>query len=316
MRYCILNGILLLSQLVNGQIEPSFEQYHFNQLIFNPAYAGQRGDLEIATFGRRQWVDIDDAPSTESVTVNTQLANGKIGLAGKLLHDNVGVSDKYTFALDYAYRMYTGNGVLAIGLELAASQYNLNYSKLDAFQNGDPAFTGVPEQLHSFNAGAGIWFQNDVWFAGASVPQLIAYNDNIAAGVDSVLNNLNLFDQQRNYFVTTGVLIWAGDNLSFKPYVLARYDGATPVVIDNTLSLIFADAFWLGGTYRTDGSISIMAQYLLDAGNSLQDQWMGIGYAYNQRLDAFSSVFGPTHELFVSFHLDKRTTRFTSPRFF
>lgn len=43
---------------------------------------------------RRQWVGLEDAPGTESVILHAQLANGKIGLGGKLLHDQIGPTEK------------------------------------------------------------------------------------------------------------------------------------------------------------------------------------------------------------------------------
>lgn len=317
MRRILLYGIVWSMALTAAaQSEPSFDQYHFNQLAIHPAYAGTRGELDATVFARRQWTGIDDAPSTESLTLATQLANGKIGLGGKVFRDRVGVTDKYSFALDYAYRMYTGGGVLSIGLELSADQYNLNYFELDSYQEGDPAFTNVPQNLTSFNAGAGVWFQNQTVFAGLSVPRLIRASDAIAPSVDSFLTQLEIFDQNRNLYFTSGVLISAGNLLKIKPYVMARYDMAAPPVIDNSISFIFADAFWIGGTYRTTNAFAVMAQYMLDAGNTLKDQYLTIGYAYSQRTDAFQSVFGPTHELFISFQLDKKTTRYTSPRFF
>ena len=310
--------IILIFVVANvfGQAEPSFDQYHFNQLAIHPAYAGTKGTFEATVFARRQWTAIDGAPDTESLTLSTQLANGKVGLGGKVLHDKIGVTDKYTFAIDYAYRIYTGGGVLSIGIELAADQFNLNYIELDAYQDGDPAFLNVPQNFTSFNAGAGAWFQNDIVFAGLSVPRLLASGDEITTSVDSVLNKLEVFDQSRNFYLTGGVLIKVSDLVDIKPYVLARYDFAAPPVIDNSISLIFADAFWIGGTYRTTGAFSIMSQYILNAGNSIQDRYVSIGYAYSQQMDNYQSLFGPTHELFVSFLLDKKTTQYKSPRFF
>jgi type IX secretion system PorP/SprF family membrane protein len=299
----------------NAQNEASFEQYHFNQLSVNPGYAGSQGSLEVTAMAHRQWVKIDGAPQTESVIIHSQLANGKIGIGGKLLHDVIGSTEQTSYSLDYAYRMYSNIGVWAVGIELAASSYNLNYSDLDAFQNGDPAFIGVPQQFMSFNAGAGLWFQNEHVFTGLSVPNLIEPLDTLS-NVGAILSDLNLYDQSRHIFLTAGYLFEAGDLVAIQPSTLVRYDFNAPIVVDGNLSLIFKNTFWVGASYRTDGSISAMGEYFLDLGSTLKDQFVGIGYAYNQRLDDTQSIFGSTHEVFVTFQWNKKTTHFSSPRFF
>lgn len=302
------------SALLHAQSEPAFEQYQFNQLAINPAYAGSQGTLDVVAFAQRQWIKLDGAPQTESVTLNTSLNNGKIGLGAKLLHDVVGNAAKTTFAIDYAYRMYTNSGTLAIGLEASTAQYDLNFSLLDAYLNGDPAFTGVPSRFLSYNAGVGVWFHSPTFYLGASIPNILEASD--ANTNSGVLSNLNLFDQSRHLFLTAGYLFRMNQLVAVKPHAMLRYDLNSTLVADGSLSLIFKDALWLGGTYRSVGAFSIMGEYFFDLGNSLQDQHLGVGYAYNQRVDEMQTVFGTTHEIFITYQFDKKTTRFTSPRFF
>jgi type IX secretion system PorP/SprF family membrane protein len=299
---------------ISAQNEPAFEQYQFNQLAINPGYAGSQGTLDVVAFAQRQWVKLEGAPQTESVTINSSLGNGKIGLGAKVLHDVIGNAAKTTFAIDYAYRMYTNSGTLAIGLEASAAQYDLNLSLLDAYQNGDPAFIGAPSNFMSYNAGLGLWFHSQSFFLGVSVPNIIEATD---ANTNSELfSNLNLFDQSQHVFLTAGYLFRMNEFVAVKPHGMLRYDLNSNLVADGSLSLIFKDVLWLGGTYRTAGSFSVMGEYFFDLGNSLQDQHLGVGYAFNQRTDETQSVFGATHEIFITYQLNKKTTRFTSPRFF
>jgi type IX secretion system PorP/SprF family membrane protein len=307
---CFLGG----AGLLHAQSEPAFEQYQFNQLVINPAYAGSQGTLDVVAFAQRQWVNLEGAPQTESVTLNSSLNNGKIGLGAKLLHDVVGNTNKTTLAIDYAYRMYTNSGTLAIGLEASAAQYDLNFSLLDAYQNGDPAFTGTPSRFISYNAGVGLWFHSPSFYLGVSVPNILEATE--ANTNSNLLSNLNLFDQSQHIFLTTGYLFRMNQMVAIKPHGMLRYDLNSNLVADGSLSLIFKDALWLGGTYRSVGAFSIMGEYFFDLGNSLQDQSLGVGYAYNQRTDEIQSVFGATHEILISYQFNKKTTRFTSPRFF
>jgi hypothetical protein len=56
--------LLLMPVTLSGQLTPVTNQYVLNPLTINPAYAGNRGALNIAAFYRRQWVGIDKAPET------------------------------------------------------------------------------------------------------------------------------------------------------------------------------------------------------------------------------------------------------------
>ena len=70
---------MVFSQNAFAQLQPLFDQYHFNQLVFNPAYAGSKGMLETNFFLHRHAVNIEGAPGSESFTAHTPLANDKIG---------------------------------------------------------------------------------------------------------------------------------------------------------------------------------------------------------------------------------------------
>ncbi len=310
--------ILLLftgaSALVNGQNLPSFEQYHFNQLVINPAYAGSNGTLDIQSFVHSQWTEMAAAPQTESLSISTAAGDGKHGIGLSLVHDQAGVSNKLQIQADYAFRMYLNKGVLAIGLGATANYTDWNYAQLDAYNDGDPAFTGIPETSITPNAGVGVWYSNPFMFTGLSVPVLIEHKD--IASITGTNEPLQLYDAARHVFYSLGFLIPISQNFALKPYTLAKYSFGSPVQIDGSLSMIFYDFLWVGGSYRTDNSITVMAEYFLKKKNTLRSNTFGFGYAYNFRNDGTSAIFGATHEIFISFNLVHNTTRFVNPRFF
>ena len=174
-KYLILSTFLIagICSRVSAQSEPAYEQYHFNQLILNPAYAGSKNSFETNFFLHRQDIKIPGAPSTESVTFHAPLASQKLGLGLKFYHDHIGVTDKYLFGFDFAYQMYLGEGVLSAGLELSLSNYSVNFSKLDAFQNGDPTFTNEPINIITPNAGLGVYYRNDNFYMASNIFQTV-----------------------------------------------------------------------------------------------------------------------------------------------
>ena len=62
--------LLLIPVTLSGQLAPVTSQYVLNPLSINPAFAGNRGALNIAAFYRRQWVGITGAPETMTLAAD------------------------------------------------------------------------------------------------------------------------------------------------------------------------------------------------------------------------------------------------------
>lgn len=320
MRKVLLHcALLFVTALVtlksHAQNQPAFDQYHFNQLIINPAYAGSKGTLEATLFYRQQWTDMDGAPETISGTLHTNLADDKIGLGIKVLQESIGATSKLQLGVQYAYRVHVSNsGTLAFGLEAGATNYRINYTNLTAYLESDPAFTQQPENTWSPNVGAGIWFHTDKIFAGVSAP--VIFEDTVSGTTNHDISQLNIFEASRHYYATAGILIGNPETFAVKPYTLVKYAPEAPVQIDGSLSFIFKNAFWIGGSYRTNESITLMAEYFVSRKKTLSDNNFGIGYAFQMRTDAYQDYFGPSHEIFITYQFNKKQTRFINPRFF
>ena len=85
----ILVGILTLA--LNGAIAqqlPQLSQYQFNDYIINPAVAGSRPFFELRSGHRTQWVGIQDAPRTFTLSGATPVGE-KMGIGGYIFTDNV-----------------------------------------------------------------------------------------------------------------------------------------------------------------------------------------------------------------------------------
>ena len=133
----IIFGFLLISVVSNAQQEAQYTQYMNNTSIINPAYAGSRGVLSILAMHRTQWVGLEGAPTTNTLTMSTPLTN-RLGLGVSILNDKLGPSDENTFSVDLSYYVRTSeNFKLAFGLKGSANFFNVDYSKLDAYKKDD-----------------------------------------------------------------------------------------------------------------------------------------------------------------------------------
>ena len=106
MKKIILVFILFCNLAAFAQQDPLFTQYMFNKLLINPAYAGSRENFTIDMLDRKQWVNIDGAPETFTISAHTALRNKNVGLGLYLIRDVLGATNNQSIMGTYAYRLY------------------------------------------------------------------------------------------------------------------------------------------------------------------------------------------------------------------
>ena len=70
---CSALFVIFMASFSHAQQDPMFTKYMFNTLIYNPAYAGTKDHLSIGLLHRDQWVKLEGAPTTQTLTVHTPL---------------------------------------------------------------------------------------------------------------------------------------------------------------------------------------------------------------------------------------------------
>ena len=90
----------------------------FNQLNFNPAYAGSKEVLDAGLIYRNQWWSgIDGSPKNINLYGHMPFAKNTSGIGLNILTDKIGLDKVLTVGADYAYRIhFKNNNVLALGL--------------------------------------------------------------------------------------------------------------------------------------------------------------------------------------------------------
>jgi type IX secretion system PorP/SprF family membrane protein len=82
---------------IQAQQDPHYTQYMYNMNIINPAYAGSKENLSFGLLYRKQWVEIEDAPTT--VTLSGSMPVGKnVGVGLSIISDKIKIiTSKYIF---------------------------------------------------------------------------------------------------------------------------------------------------------------------------------------------------------------------------
>ena len=81
---------LATTKEVSAQQDAQFSMYMFNPLSINPAYAGSRDALSATMLGRNQWVNIDGAPTTATLSIHTPLKFEAMSLGLSVIQDEIG----------------------------------------------------------------------------------------------------------------------------------------------------------------------------------------------------------------------------------
>lgn len=281
---------------------PQFTQYMFNTISINPAYAGSRETLSIVGLHRSQWVGIDGAPTTQTLSLHSPLRNEKIGLGFSLIRDELGFENFTYLYGNFSYTINTGDKTkLAFGLMAGFTQYSLD-GDYRAEEGSDPLVYGV-EDRWSPNIGAGVYWHSTRWYLGLSAPRLLNQNHS---------NNDDYEALDRvSYYLTGGYVFDLGQNIKLKPAFLVKATNGAPLSYDLTANFLFYEKLWIGGGYRlNEGTSSIGG--IVDFQVSKQFR---IGYAYEQESSVLRNYTGGTHEIIVMFELFKEQ-RVKSPRYF
>lgn len=302
MKTLLFSFVLVLTSMLNyAQQDAQFTQYMYNTTIINPAYAGSRGALSIFALHRTQWVGLDGAPVTNTVSMNTPFNESNLGLGISIVNDKIGPTQENTISADISYSIHTSETFkLSFGMKATANLFSLDVNKLNPVDN-DPS-------LHDFNnkftpnIGAGIYLHSDKAYVGFSVPNFIEtnrYNDNEVA----------IFKEKINYYLMGGYVFTISNDIQFKPAGLLKIAQGAPLQADISGNFMFMEKLTVGIAYRWSAAISGMVGFQISEG-------LHIGYGYDLETTHLDKYNSGSHEVFLRYDLFKNNTRMTTPRFF
>lgn len=280
-----------------------YTQYMFNKLLINPGYAGSRAATSITALYRDQWTGFEGAPRTATVSVHGHLKNPKVGLGLTVINDRLGLSNNTGVYAVYSYRLPLGDGRLNFGVQGGFDHIQMALSTATHIDPGDPTL-GADITQFTPNIGAGVYYQSDRFYAGASAQRLI---ENSLSG-DVILSEDEVYARQnRHFYAMAGGMIRISENVEFRPAALAKYVANAPFQMDFNASFLFMDRFWAGLSYRTDASIDAMVEFQIN-------RQLRIGYAYDWQMAAIGPYTNGSHEVMIGFDLDFAKTRIVTPR--
>jgi type IX secretion system PorP/SprF family membrane protein len=292
----IILGLLFVVSGVTvfAQQDPMFTQYMTNPITINPAITGVRKVDNISLVFRKQWVGIEGAPTTASLSYQGPFFKDNVGLGCNLIHDIIGPVVQTGFYVDYAYHLKFDNNKqnnLALGIMGGFNYYTFDlYSLRSDEPDNDIALDGVDRRFLP-NFGIGLFYYTPQFFFGASMPKMLRNS------LSKTENTLSLEDkEERHFFVMTGYIFDLSRKIKFKPSVIGRFVYGAPISLDLTATFMLYDKVWIGGMYRWGSSIGGLIRWQINPK-------IHLGYSFdfsNSRLKAYNQG---THEIFLSFDI-------------
>lgn len=292
-----------LSHQAHAQQDPQYTHYMYNHSNINPAYAGSTEGLQLFGLYRTQWVGLDGAPKTATLSATTPLGTSGLGLGVNFTNDRIGVMNENTLSIDLSYAISLNyNYKLAFGLKGSGSLLDVTYSDLNIYDGTDPV-TGT-DITNSFtpNLGAGLFLYSDKSYVGVSAPNLFTqsrYDD----------NQLNTLKQKLHLYVTGGYVFDLNANLQFKPAAMIKMEEGSPLQVDVSANFMFMEKFTVGAAYRWDASVSGLVGFQVTKN-------LMLGYSYDADTTRLAHYNSGSHEVFLRFNLFNNHKRIAAPRFF
>ncbi len=288
--------ILLLASIhsASAQQDAMFSRYMFNTMYLfqNPAYSGSHGYWTSNALYRTQWLSFDGAPTTiyaggEGLIGRKQRA----GLGFSFFHDKIGLDRMTDLSVNYAYHIQLSKEQhLSLGIKAGAFAYKSLLSNAVIWNPSDPVYGGDISGLIP-RAGLGIYWYGRDFFAGLSVPTLIALDKRS----NSVFSSGNSSVLQQHFYGYGGYVFHLENDIDLKPSILLKYQPAAPLQADFNLNVWFKKLFSVGMSYRTNDAISVMVEIPIN-------QKLSVGYAFDNTITDIRQVSSGTHELMVGYN--------------
>ena len=305
----------LMSVVVTAQQQQMYTQFMYNKLALNPAFAGNETYLSASLLYRDQWNGFPGAPKAQVFNVNMPRIGSRIGIGLNLERQTIGITEKITYELMYAYKFLLAEGTLSMGMNVSGRKYTQDYtdSRLFAIQDItiDPSIPQTIQSRNLLNAGFGVYFNTNKFYMGASIPRMIK------ADIDFDKNDLFSTEVRHLFLMTGGTFILSND-LRLTPQLFFRIAEDTPFGIDLNGSVTLKNQYSAGLTYRTGGTKGDLGESLDVIFSFQMSEQLMMGFAYDIGLSKLRTASNGSLEMIITYNLIPRKIKsvIINPRYF
>ena len=304
--------ILLGSYTGQAQQDPQYTQYMYNTQVVNPAYAGSREVLSFGLLYRTQWVNLDGAPKTATLTADSPIGNN-MGLGLTFVRDEIGPAKETNITVDFSYSVNTSeSSKLSFGLKAGMDILDVNFSDLNlpgGIIPDDPNFQNPVDNKVDPQIGAGVYFNTERFYVGLSVPNFLTTKHFDSSSINDPNIDVTTAAERMHYFLIAGYVFDLSENVKFKPATMFKAVSGSPLQADISANFLLYEKFTAGISYRWSAAMSAMVGFQVS-----EQIFMGFGYDFDTT--DLSSYNGGSYEFMLRFDVFNRPERVLTPRFF
>lgn len=308
---------LLFTAGIKAQQLPLYSQYMFNKFLINPAVAGSDGYSSFNLTAREQWIGIDKAPRTHSLSYQTRIlkrsyiirsksvkrktfspgTRGRVGIGAYVFDDRNGLVSRTGFQFTYAYHIWLDETQLSFGLSGTAFQFRINAEELTFYDKREPLLSDdLRKTIFVPDANFGVYLLNSRYHLGFSVAQL--FQSYLKIG------NAGLSDYRilRHYYLSGGYIFPLQKDYFLEPSILIKTTEDLLYQIDFNAKVQYKEDYWVGLSYRTAGAVVLLAGVRLDK--------FYFGYAFDYTLSSIMKHSLGSHEFMVAVKFGDNARRY------
>jgi len=296
------------------QTLPEYTQYMLNKYLINPAVAGSNGYTSF-NLTARDMMGLSDAPGTYAICAQTRLLEnspimksriirrkskpasrrGRVGLGMYIYNDQNATESRTGCQFSYAYHINVSNeSQLSFGLSLACFQYKLDLRNAVVVDGDDGIAAQGLQRYFVPDANFGVYYTTSDYYAGFSVAQL--YGSVFKKGEDRGVT----IPTNRHYYLLGGYHFRINKDFNMEPCVLFTLTNYKKKM-DLSTKVYYKDNYWMGISYRTLETMSMMAGCRVDR--------YYFGYAYDFTMNRINQYSSGTHELMIGVRIGDNNIR-------
>lgn len=251
LRFLLLFSFMALGIQSRAQegIPVYFDYLADNYYLVYPSMAGISGGGKIRLTARKQWFNVNEAPSLQTLNGNFRLGESNSGIGVILFNDANGYHSQSGFKGTYAHHLKMGGderhlNQLSFGLSAGAILSSLDETEFRSVIP-DPAITGVKNTVGYFNVDLGMSYNIMDFYAHVAVLNLLGSGRDLYTAIE--------FDNLRRYLFSVGK-IFGKNEWQYEPSVLLQMTEFTQEKTVDINGKVYKDVdfgrIWGGISYR------------------------------------------------------------------
>lgn len=289
----VLSSVLLSSTFVFGQQESTLSLYKYNLNQINPAATATQGATYLNVNYRTQWVGVDGAPETQTLSLGVPSETKKLGVGFSVSNDKINVQATTQLFVDFSYPLQIDSKrTLYLGLKAGGTSSRIDAAQLNRVGATSDPFL-VDDTRFSPNFGVGVYYLTENnFFVSLSIPRLLS-----TERFSSENGQASLATDKPHLYLSSGIQIPLSEQWSIKPSILLAQVANTPVQFVGDFTMSLDDKLDFGVQYNRGGGFGGTTTFAL--GSNFR-----IGYAYINSLSNTPNAFSSgTHEILLKIKL-------------